>query len=1003
MTTLITNKSLTLSALVENPTLRAYLRSVRNWHGYIRFLGLPDRRDNPDVLIDRLFVEPFLINHHVSPDEDPSRWSAEAETIFDVLKNGRRVVLLGDPGTGKSTLLNYLVWLLARPTGEIWSARMDEWLLPVPMVLRELQLRDVTSFRGLMDAFLNHAMSEPLRGSNLLTQMLTDGRALILLDGIDEIGDSKARENLRTAVFDGFELYPNCFWLLSSRVVGYHEVRFDYRQESKLQKRELSDEYSESPKGYLKLTRKIRVPSKSSLTNDFFQFEKNGSSELITRYIAPFDNRQIETFVRNWYFQREPAQIRAVDATAHLVNAVHADDAILRLARIPNLLTMMALIHRIEATLPHGRSLLYERISEAYLESIDKFRGVYSGAYNLQQKRRWLARVGYEMQRRRSADQEQGTGSGESELLVEKGKVISWLNEEMSAFSSSEALSPEEFLDYVGRRSGLFLPRSDGYYAFVHLSFQEFFAAVALEREVTGPKWLMNQKTSLGLSRKILVQWATKSVWRETFLFLFELLTPKRDWHEQIYHAIFDMNSKKLKLSENDATENNLTQLLTYLAINPRSGLLEEKKWNAINTVVSSVLEYQNRKPVNWSRVFNLEPDVHFKELFGDDSDWNSKILKLICEQVSKLQASNSDIQVLSVEKTQVSDIGPLSRLTSLKYLNLNDTQVSDIGPLSRLTSLEFLHLNDTQVSDIGPLSHLTSLTFFNLNGTQISDIGPLSRLTSLEILELSSTQVSDIGPLSRLTSLEILELSSTQVSDIGSLSRLTSLEILDLNNTQVSDIGSLSRLTSLEILGLGNTQISDIGPLSHLTSLIFLSLNDTQVSDIGPLSRLTSLENLYLSNTQVSDIGPLSRLTSLRVLSLENTQVSDIGPLSRLTSLETIHLSSTQVSDISPLSHLTSLRVLSLENTQVSDIGPLSHLTSLRVLDLDYTQVSDIGPLSRFTSLERVYLNGTQVSDLESLFKLSALKYIHLNNTPVSEHEISRIRNTLPTVLVFL
>ena len=829
-------------------------------------------------------------------------------------------MLLGDPGTGKSTLLNYLVWLLARPTEKIWSAQMGEWLLPIPMVLRELQLRDVISFKGLLDAFLNHAMSEPLRGSNLLTQMLTDGKALILLDGIDEIGDLKARENLRTAVFDGFELYPNCFWLLSSRVVGYHEVRFDYRQESKHQIRELSDGHSESPKEYLQLTRKTKIASKSSLTIDFFQSEKNGNSESITRYIAPFDNRQIETFVRNWYFQREPAQIRAADATAHLVNAVHADNAILRLARIPNLLTMMALIHRIEATLPHGRSLLYERISEAYLESIDKFRGVYSGAYNLQQKRRWLARVGYEMQRRRSAGQEQGTGSGESELLVEKRNVISWLNEEMSAYSSSEALSPEEFLDYVGRRSGLFLPRSDGYYAFVHLSFQEYFAAVALEREVTGPKWLMKKQTSLGLSRKILVQWATKSVWRETFLFLFELLTPKQDWHDLIYHTIFGMSPKKFKLSKNNSTDNNLTQLLTYLAVNPRSGLLEDKKWSAINTVIRSVLEWQNRKPIEWSSALNLEPNVHFKELLGGNSDWNSKILNQICEQVSKLQDENIDFHVLSLENTQVSDIGPLSGLTSLEYLHLNGTQVSDIGPLSHLTSLETLGLNGTQVSDIGPLSHLTSLEYLGLNGTQVSDIGPLSHLTSLHFLYLNSTQVSDIGPLSGLTSLYLLHLNGTQVSDIGLLSRFTSLQILGLGNTQVSDIGPLSGLTSLRMLDLNNIQISDIGLLSRFTSLEYLGLNNTQVSDIGPLSGLTSLQILDLDNTQVSDIGPLSGLTSLENLDLDNTQVSDIGPLSGLTSLEKVYLSGTQVSDLEPLSKLSALKRIHLYNTPVSE-----------------------------------------------------------------------------------
>ena len=44
----------------ENPVIRPYLSNVRDWQGYIRFLGLPDRRENPDILIDRLFVEPLL-------------------------------------------------------------------------------------------------------------------------------------------------------------------------------------------------------------------------------------------------------------------------------------------------------------------------------------------------------------------------------------------------------------------------------------------------------------------------------------------------------------------------------------------------------------------------------------------------------------------------------------------------------------------------------------------------------------------------------------------------------------------------------------------------------------------------------------------------------------------------------------------------------------------------------------------------------------------------------
>ena len=146
-----TNSGLTMSDLFENPKLRKYLSNVRDWHGYIRFLGLPDRRDNPDVLIDRLFVEPLLTRRHVSPDENPSNWLDETETVFDALGTGKPLVLLGDPGTGKSTLLNYLIWLLARPTQPIWTRRLGAWMLPIPMVIREFPLRGLKNFSGLLE------------------------------------------------------------------------------------------------------------------------------------------------------------------------------------------------------------------------------------------------------------------------------------------------------------------------------------------------------------------------------------------------------------------------------------------------------------------------------------------------------------------------------------------------------------------------------------------------------------------------------------------------------------------------------------------------------------------------------------------------------------------------------------------------------------------------------------------------------------------------------------
>ena len=594
-------------------------------HPFPRTAG-PSPSDNPDVLIDRLFVEPLVTRRHVAPDDEPLSWAHEADTIFDVLAIGKPVVLLGDPGSGKSTLLNYLVWLLSRPTVDAWSSRMGDWLLPVPMLLRDLNLHGVTTFRELLNAFLRHAMSAPLRRRRYLTQMLDQGRALILLDGIDELGDPTARKQLKQAVYDGFARYPRCRWVLSSRIVGYDEVPFDTAPEltSLHSARRASGEDS--------LNRALRSGGeKLPWQPEIFALRDTGRAvdrgSVITRYIAPFDDVRIDAFARNWYVQREAAATRAGEDAEHLVRAVHADDAILRLARVPNLLTMMALIHRIEATLPHGRALLYERIAEAYLESIDRYRGVYSGAYNLPQKRRWLARVGYELQRRRSTEQHSANSASQTELLAESGDVIAWLNDEMRQGSSSENMSAEDFLDFVGRRSGLFLPRGEGRYAFVHLSFQEYFAAVALEREVTGMNWARGQVTALGLHHNVLAAWAGQSAWRETFAFLFELLASREDWHAGLFEAVYGDEFARLEDSES-GTAVNLAHLLARLVVNPRSGLPRAMEARATTAVVRATLRHQS------SRESSLGPTASIvASLLGGESKDSGRYKVANCTQ----------------------------------------------------------------------------------------------------------------------------------------------------------------------------------------------------------------------------------------------------------------------------------------------------------------------------------------------------------------------------------
>ena len=725
---------LTMRDLFADPALRSYLSNLRDWHGYIRFLGLPDRRDHPDIIVDRLFVRPHLTRRYVSPDENPRDWIDDAETLLPAVSNDRPMVLLGDPGTGKSALVNYLIWMLARPSENGLVARIG-WYLPVPMILRDLRLDGVTDFDELLWAFLQHPMSEPLRNGPLLRDRLSSGRCFILLDGIDEIGDVAVRKRLRTAVADGLARYSSCRWLLTSRIVGYDEAPFDPHGIDR------GDHHFEN--GNEQHPDRVR--------DRFFERATARSlTDVTVRYIAPFDDIRIKEFARRWYDYRDMASTRAQRDAAHLVNAVFADDAILRLGRIPHLLTMMALIHRIEATLPQERALLYDRITEAYLESIDKFRGIYSGAADLPFKKRWLARVGFEMQRRREAH----GASDRSEILVDGADVLSWIRDEMQRNPGGGIDDPEQFVQFVKRRSGLLVPRGENQYAFIHVSFQEYFAAHALKREVTTPTWIRRGTSPLGFQRRSLADWAKSATWTEALVFLFEMLSPDEDWYDDLGALIFGDGFSSLCNNENSVYHLNI--LLSRLADGPRSRFS-----------ISDVLDTIRRR---------------------DD---------------------RSSIHKIDLRGLPVSDLAPISALASLHTLSLDDTGIPDLPRLAGLTSLHELKLYLTRVSDISPVAGLTALHKLALFSTQVCDLEPLAGLTSIEVLSLGCTQVSDLTPISGLASLRILLLYHTRVSDLGPLACLTSLRVLSLDGTPVSDLRPLFGMTSLEYLDLGVTQVS--------------------------------------------------------------------------------------------------------------------------------------------------------------------------------------------------
>ncbi|MEV8018974.1 NACHT domain-containing protein [Streptomyces sp. NPDC086554] len=142
-------------------------------------------------------------------DSAPSIPADQALTAHD------RVLLRGEAGSGKTTLVQWLA---------VSAARHDLDGDRIPYVL---PLRTLTSHGERLPAPANFltAAASPLAGTQPAgweSRVLTAGRALVLVDGIDEIPESE-RARTREWLGDLIDAYPGNRWLVTSRPSAVRE------------------------------------------------------------------------------------------------------------------------------------------------------------------------------------------------------------------------------------------------------------------------------------------------------------------------------------------------------------------------------------------------------------------------------------------------------------------------------------------------------------------------------------------------------------------------------------------------------------------------------------------------------------------------------------------------------------------------------------------------------------------------------------------------------------
>lgn len=429
----------------------AYLAYLTDRHYYLSLkgMGISDRVPLKLKLLD-LYVplkarmelpegdtwkrDISLAGRDVTNDEQELLHFGEPVPLLKVLQKHSGVIVLGDPGAGKTTFVKYLALRLAR--GEGAKVGLKDYLpilLPLAAFANALQTRDIRLDDFIAEYFAGIGADLPVGA--MLSEALKVGRALILLDGLDEVRDINMRNTVVERVVDFFAFHRregNKF-VLTSRVVGYRAVR----------------------------------PS---------------AEDLVECTIVDFEDDEIEEFIKHWTTALEKqaqgntaiAQADAETDRRELLDSIQQNPGVRQLASTPLLLTILALMKRQGVSLPERRVQLYDQYVNTLLSTWNRARSISGRAPGRDidelQTVRILAPLALWMH-----EVSPGVGLVGREDMRRKLEELFLERNEASPHQAAR-----QFLTDVREHAALLLERGPGEYGFIHLTFEEYLAAVAL-------------------------------------------------------------------------------------------------------------------------------------------------------------------------------------------------------------------------------------------------------------------------------------------------------------------------------------------------------------------------------------------------------------------------------------------------------------------------------------------------------------------------------------------
>ncbi len=263
------------------------------------------------------FVHPELEQIKDKQQKTKETVGSKQDAAQRFIQRSTRAVIMGAPGSGKST---WTRWLQKELLDSTWPG------LALRVELRSLSAASLPSLHNLIRQQLSIHVKEELTPERI-REWIGAKQLVLLLDGFDEIAPA-CRKTVREWIADIAEMLQSCPVLITSRPLTTNHL--------------------------------------TKLSKEWLSWE-----------IKPFDEKRIIDYIQRWYAHAELlADSSEKPEPKQLATQLKSDPTIGPLTSNPLLLSTLLMVHHLDGSLPSGRAELYKRYVDGMLGIWDDRRKV---------------------------------------------------------------------------------------------------------------------------------------------------------------------------------------------------------------------------------------------------------------------------------------------------------------------------------------------------------------------------------------------------------------------------------------------------------------------------------------------------------------------------------------------------------------------------------------------------------------------------------------------------